>query len=196
MSFPNNPPDLNDLLTALQAPSNDSSTGDDTDFVPATVDEFLDLQSQYTKSINQVDEAIANAQMMLKEASDLARQVGNPEYLDSYAGITKSLADLFKTRSLYVNEYHKVVNSNKQKEDDRVFKREMELLKIDAKANALALAEGGAGKGNTFIQNNFALKATNADIFDSLYGNDEEKKAARDKIRLTNEIKEAEIVSN
>ncbi len=193
---PNKQPDLDDLLSALSPTAAVNKPKDSLDevYTPASISEFLDLDAQYTKSINQIDKSIANAQIMLEEASNMAQQVGDPEYLDSYASITKSLADLFKSRSALITEYHKVSNSNKQKDKEMVFKREMEIMKIEAKANAALNA--GEGGGNTYVQNNFTLKATTEDIFDSMYGSDEEKSRAQEKIKLANEIKEAQIISN
>lgn len=168
---------LNDVLAALKK----DNFPDPEPEKKATVDEIIvtdveprqevDLQIEYESLLGKISESIDNNNGVLEKAADLVEMQTDDKNLEAYASVAKSNAELLKTYSAAIMELKKLKSVEKMKDKDLALKKELALLK-DSKVPRL-----GEGGGNgTYTQNNFILKASRDEMFDMIFGNDEEKK--------------------
>lgn len=168
---------------------------DGTEEPPAKPKPPLDMDSmdvEFKDLLTKIGESIKNNTEVLQEASNYVKMVGDDKSLEAYASVAKSNAELLKTFQSAVMEKQKLILTEKLKERDIEAKKEIAALKITDK-NTPKLGNGG----DTYVQNNFTLKASRDEMFKALFGNDEDKKKAVESIMTENNenVLEAEVVA-
>lgn len=178
-NFPDTPDDkIDDILDGREEP-------------PVKPIEPIDIEAEYRTLLTKISESIANNTEILQAASDLVKMVGDEKTLEAYASVAKSNVELLRTFSTAITEKQKIISTEKLKEKDLIVKKEIANLKTSVNKEASKLASGQTYN----IQNNFTLKASRDEMFDAVFGTEDERKKSMKTImeHPDNIVLEAEI---
>lgn len=170
-------PDINDLLAALKEnvdKTTNNYDGSETDDTSLNIQDWKDAPIDAT--IAQMVKNIEYNSSILEEAKNLAEQTGNPDYIESFASVSKANSENLKILSLLISEREKLLSVEKlkqldsvEKEKDRQLKLEIAKMQIESKEK---IAEGKTTKTPQLQQNNtFNLLATRDAMLDAICGN-------------------------
>lgn len=165
---------LDDILNSLMV-SVKNTQGNLNDINEKKTDALTD-DELFKELIGFIMQNIQNNKEVLAESKDLAISIGDAELIEAYSTVSKSNADLLKTMAGILTERQKMKLQEKLKERDIEGKKEIIALKGENKQQL------GDGNVKANIQNNFYLTATRDEMYDAIWGTDEQKDKAREKL--------------
>jgi len=168
-----NQPDLDDVLNSLSTAKQVNNE------VKATPVENLTDDETYNYLMNKLRQTIDSNAEVMEQTKDLVNQVGTSEYIEAHAAVVKSQSELIK------NMVGVVIEKRKMDQNKELKTRDLD-LKEKSINNKMVTPELTNGAANP--QNNTFIIATRESIFNSLFGSDEDKKKAEQKIKEANGI--------
>lgn len=169
-----NQPDLDAVLDSLSVVKKVNNE------VKSTPIENLTDEETYHYLMNKLRQTIDSNAEVMEQTKDLVSQVGTAEYVEAHAAIVKSQSELIK------NMVGVVIEKKKLDQNKELKTRDLD-LKEKSINNKTALPELTNGPSNQPNGGMFIL-ATREDIFNSMFGSDEDKKKAEQKIKEANGI--------
>jgi hypothetical protein len=198
MSHFQNSSEIDNVLKALQKNPNNYPTStipqeliDMEKTEETSPEEETDFEAEYKKLLKRIGASLDNNSAIMEEAAQLVRMVGDDKTLEAYASVSKSQSDLLKTLSSTISERDKIRTQEKLKKADMALKKELATLKGETGG----LITGGSGN-TTNIQNNYVIRSSRDEMFDIMFGKEEDKSKAVKKVfgDKPPEVLDAEIV--
>ena len=168
-----NQPDLDDVLNSL------STVKQVNNEVKSTPVENLTDDETYNYLMNKLRQTIDSNAEVMEQTKDLVNQVGTSEYIEAHAAVVKSQSELIKNMVGVVIEKRKMDQNKELKTRDLDLKEKS----INNKMVTPELTNGPVNGNNPVF-----LISTREAMFHSMFGSEEDKKKAEQKIKEANGI--------